>query len=161
MKAKAITCYLIALSMLGSSVTYAQPVPQDRDRDTSSRQQPRQTQAPRKDGAQPGNSGPNQRADANRQQVQQPGRPSPGHSARQGQHQGRPQPAMAAVRPAIGFKQGERIPQQYRSYSYRVDNWKEHKLHQPPKGHQWVQIGGDFILIAAATGIITSILLNR
>jgi len=43
---------------------------------------------------------------------------------------------------------------QYRSRQYVVEDWRGHRLHQPPHGYQWVQVGGDYVLVAIATGII-------
>ena len=54
-----------------------------------------------------------------------------------------------------------RLPPAYRSHSYVVDDWRSHRLYAPPRGYQWVQAGGDYMLVAIATGIITAILLNQ
>jgi len=45
--------------------------------------------------------------------------------------------------------------------NYVVDNWRCHNLRAPPQGYQWVQSGGDYILIAIATGIIADLLLSH
>jgi Ni/Co efflux regulator RcnB len=42
-----------------------------------------------------------------------------------------------------------------------VEDWHGHGLRQPPRGYQWVQSGGDYILVAIATGLILELLLNR
>jgi Ni/Co efflux regulator RcnB len=59
------------------------------------------------------------------------------------------------------YYRGDRLPAEYRHRNYVVDDWRSHNLSAPPPGHQWVQSGGDYILIAVATGIIAQLLLNR
>jgi Ni/Co efflux regulator RcnB len=34
-------------------------------------------------------------------------------------------------------------------------------LRQPSRGHQWVQMGGDYVLIAIASGVIAQLLINH
>lgn len=63
--------------------------------------------------------------------------------------------------PDHSFYRGGRLPTQYRSHQYVVDDWRGHHLSAPPRGYQWVQTGGDYVLVAIATGIIASILLNQ
>lgn len=41
-----------------------------------------------------------------------------------------------------------------------VSNWNQYHLRQPPTGYQWVQDGNQFVLLAIATGIISSVILN-
>lgn len=64
------------------------------------------------------------------------------------------------VRPGH-YERGQRLPAQYRGRQYVVDNWRAHGLKAPPRGHQWVQSGSDYLLIAVATGVITQVLLGR
>lgn len=56
------------------------------------------------------------------------------------------------------FHRGERLPPTYRHHSYVVDNWRAHRLQPPPRGHHWVAIGADYLLVAIATGIIVDVL---
>ena len=63
--------------------------------------------------------------------------------------------------PQHNWYRGERLPPEYRHRSYVVDDWRSHHLYAPPRGYQWVQAGGDYVLVAIATGIIASILLNQ
>jgi Ni/Co efflux regulator RcnB len=42
-----------------------------------------------------------------------------------------------------------------------VEDWRAYQLSAPPRGYHWVQTGGDFVLIAIATGIIASIFLGQ
>ena len=60
-----------------------------------------------------------------------------------------------------GFRRGERIPMEYRNRQYVVDDWRGHRLSAPPRGYHWVQSGGDYVLVAIATGIILQVLLNH
>ncbi|PIJ48812.1 hypothetical protein BL250_02365 [Erwinia sp. OLTSP20] len=57
------------------------------------------------------------------------------------------------------FRRGHPVPPDYRD-GYRVDDWRERGLRQPPEGEHWAYIDGNYVLIAAATGIITSIILS-
>lgn len=59
------------------------------------------------------------------------------------------------------FHRGGHIPQEYRSRQYYVNDWRGHHLSAPPRGHQWVQVGSDYVLIAVATGLIANLLLNQ
>ena len=59
------------------------------------------------------------------------------------------------------FRRGGHIPAQYRSRQYVVNDWRAHHLSAPPRGHQWVQVGGDYVLVAVATGLIANLILNQ
>ena len=59
------------------------------------------------------------------------------------------------------WHRGDRLPPEYRSHSYVVDDWRGHHLSAPPRGYHWVQQGNDYLLVAIATGIIASVLLNQ
>lgn len=41
-----------------------------------------------------------------------------------------------------------------------VGDWHNYGLRQPPEGYEWVRDGSQFVLIAVASGIISSIILN-
>lgn len=58
------------------------------------------------------------------------------------------------------FRRGHPMPPEYRGPRYRVDDWRERRLPEPPRGEYWSYIDGNYVLIAAATGVITSLLLN-
>jgi len=81
------------------------------------------------------------------------GRPAPRYEARHDRGPG--------AGPDHNFYRGGRLPPQYRSNVYVVDDWRGHRLSAPPRGYHWVQTGGDYVLVAVATGIIASILLNH
>ncbi|MDB5869783.1 MAG: hypothetical protein JWP96_2115 [Polaromonas sp.] len=59
------------------------------------------------------------------------------------------------------FHRGGRIPSEYRNRQYVVNNWQPHHLSAPPRGHQWVQVGADYVLIAIATGVIAQLILSQ
>ena len=59
------------------------------------------------------------------------------------------------------FYRGDRLPYEYRHQQYVVDDWRGHRLSAPPRGYHWVQSGGDYLLVAIATGVILQLLLNH
>lgn len=59
------------------------------------------------------------------------------------------------------FERGGRMPGEYRSRQYVVDDWRGHRLSAPPRGYNWVQVGADYALVAIATGVIAQVLLNH
>ena len=63
--------------------------------------------------------------------------------------------------PNHAFHRGDRLPPEYRNRQYVVNNWREHHLSAPPRGYQWVQTGGDYVLAAIGTGIILQLLLGQ
>jgi Ni/Co efflux regulator RcnB len=63
--------------------------------------------------------------------------------------------------PSNSWHRGDRIPVEYRSRQYVVDDWRGHRLSAPPRGYHWVQSGGDYILVAVATGVILQMLINN
>jgi Ni/Co efflux regulator RcnB len=63
--------------------------------------------------------------------------------------------------PDHAFYRGGRLPPEYHNRQYVVDDWRAHRLSAPPRGYHWVQAGGDYVLVAIATGVIASILLSR
>jgi Ni/Co efflux regulator RcnB len=58
------------------------------------------------------------------------------------------------------WHRGDRIPDQYRHGGYVVNDWRGHHLHAPPRGYHWVNVDGDYVLVAVATGIIAELALN-
>jgi Ni/Co efflux regulator RcnB len=83
-------------------------------------------------------------------------------SYRQDRNDGRPDRHDGhGAGPDHSFYRGDRLPSQYRSRQYVVDDWRAHRLSAPPRGYQWVQSGGDYLLVAIASGVIASILLNH
>lgn len=50
--------------------------------------------------------------------------------------------------------------QRYDGHRQVVHNWHQYHLRQPPHGYEWVQDGGQFVLIAIASGVIAEVLVN-
>ena len=61
--------------------------------------------------------------------------------------------------PDHSFYKGGRLPQEYRNRQYVVDNWRDHNLTAPPRGHQWIQTGADYVLVGTSTGVIAQVML--
>ncbi|MEO7031245.1 MAG: RcnB family protein [Herbaspirillum sp.] len=62
--------------------------------------------------------------------------------------------------PRHDMRRGQRLPAYYRGQRYVVNDWRGHHLHRPPRGYYWVQAGGDYVLVAAGTGLIVQLMLN-
>ena len=92
-------------------------------------------------------------------------RGAPGPRADRGEHRGddRRGPPERYYYSARGpeWRRGGRIPPEYRRRQYVVADWRAHRLHAPPRGYQWVQVGADYVLVAIATGMILQILINQ
>lgn len=143
MKFSKITAALLAATLGFSTVAGAQP------------HQPR-GDAPGPQRQQTGPQGPSHQPAGPRAVPQQPAR-GPAMQA-----PGRPVPPVArGAGPERQFHKGQRLPREWRNRQYVVDNWRAHGLTPPPRGHQWVQVGADFVLIAVGTGIITSLILSH
>jgi Ni/Co efflux regulator RcnB len=63
--------------------------------------------------------------------------------------------------PNHSFHKGERLSSQYRQSRYVVSDWRGRNLRAPPRGYHWVQTGGDYVLVAIATGVILELILNN
>ena len=63
-------------------------------------------------------------------------------------------PAMAAHH---GWRQGGRIERGDWARGRHVD-YRAHHLRAPPRGYEWREVDGNYVLAAAATGLIASIL---
>ncbi len=59
------------------------------------------------------------------------------------------------------WHRGGHIPLQYRSHQYVVNDWRAHRLDAPPRGYEWVQVGGDYVMVAIATGVIAQLLISQ
>ena len=53
------------------------------------------------------------------------------------------------------YARGERLGDGHRGT--RVD-YRRHHLSAPPRGHEWRRVDNDYVLVAVATGIITSVI---
>jgi len=77
---------------------------------------------------------------------------APAHSQAGGRHRG--------AGPDHNLYRGGKLPRGYRSKHYVVDDWRGHGLQRPARGQHWVQVGSDYLLVAAATGVIAQIVLH-
>jgi hypothetical protein len=76
-------------------------------------------------------------------------------------HAGTAPVAQAAVR-----SEGREAAEAARSAASAIDGGfapcrRGHHLSAPPRGYHWVQMGGDYVLVAIATGVILQLLLNH
>lgn len=63
--------------------------------------------------------------------------------------------------PDHSFYKGDRLPREYHDQRYVVSDWRGRHLSAPPRGYHWVQSGNDYLLVAIATGVILSLILNH
>lgn len=70
-------------------------------------------------------------------------------------------PQVRHYGPPHRWSRGDRLPRGYHERYYVVNDWRGHRLHRPNPGYQWVQSGSEFLLVAIATGVITSVILSR
>ncbi|MDF3837175.1 RcnB family protein [Cupriavidus basilensis] len=67
-----------------------------------------------------------------------------------------------ADRPGPGrWHKGDRMPPEYRHRQYVVDNWRDYRLAPPPRGYNWVSVGGDYLLVAIGTGLVFNVVTGR
>ncbi|MEH6435137.1 RcnB family protein [Massilia sp. DD77] len=78
-----------------------------------------------------------------------------------GQQGGKGKARYRSVESNGELKRGEQLPPRYRTHHYVIDNWRVHKLSEPPPGHQWVQAGASYALVAIATGVVTEVVVVR
>jgi Ni/Co efflux regulator RcnB len=60
--------------------------------------------------------------------------------------------------PHAEWRRGGRVPPEFRGGNYVVNDWRAYRLQPPPRGYQWVGVGGDFVLVAISTGVIVNII---
>ncbi|MBT2335777.1 RcnB family protein [Variovorax paradoxus] len=63
--------------------------------------------------------------------------------------------------PHAEWRRGGRVPGEYRSRNYVVNDYRAYRLQPPPRGYQWVGVGGDYVLAAIATGVIAQIIVGQ
>lgn len=103
--------------------------------------------------------GPQQGPDDHQQQsVKRPVQNGQQHEQRghEPQHQANQRPAQHG-----DFRKGRPLPEKYRGEGYQVSDWRKHGLKAPPAGHRWQNIDGNYVLIAVATGVITSVIAHH
>lgn len=170
MKSTAIACALAAGALGFGSLSYAQGYDGRGDRDgwrgdsqradRGDRHHRGEQRAERRDNRQEWRAAQRQQRqyDRHNQYVQQP-RQQYGQYDAYRQYGQRSQWTSHAHR----YQRGDHLPYQYRQRQYYVNDWRSnHRLYAPPQGYQWVQAdGGDFLLVAIATGLIANLLLNQ
>ena len=85
----------------------------------------------------------------------------PGYRGNQDFRDGRQFDRRGFPQPHAEWRRGGRIPQEYRGRNYVVNDWRGYQLQAPPRGYQWVGVGGDFVLAAIATGVIANIIAGQ
>jgi Ni/Co efflux regulator RcnB len=139
MKSKALVCALAAVSLATGQLAFAQDGGDRTGHDRADQAQ--------QNNQQDGNrSSHDRRAQPQRRQDQQ--------------NRGKRVDERGAG-PEHAWHRGDRLPNEYRSNQYVVDDWRGHHLSAPPRGYHWVQTGGDYVLVAITTGIILQLLLNN
>lgn len=56
------------------------------------------------------------------------------------------------------WARGQRLPAEYRGGRYYVSDWRSRHLRAPPRGYRWVRRDNDYLLVAATTGLIASVI---
>ncbi|YBV95591.1 RcnB family protein [Phyllobacteriaceae bacterium JZ32] len=57
------------------------------------------------------------------------------------------------------WTRGRELPRSYRRHVVR--DYGRYHLRKPPRGHQWVRVDNDYLLISIASGVISSIVSGR
>ena len=102
--------------------------------------------------AEPHRDGPQAHQPASRDQHHPAAKPG------KGPHHGQAHNAHRGAGPDHNLRRGGKLPAHYRTKHYVVDDWRGHKLQRPARGQHWVQVGSDYLLVAAATGIIAQVI---
>jgi len=144
MKTKLIASALIALSMAASGSAFAQRNDHGNDRDGRNDQSYQRDNDHRDNGRRDNGRYDNDRRDNDRYDARQ---------FRRDDNRG--------GGPRHDLRRGQRLNQEYRGNRYVVSDWRARHLSAPPRGHQWVQAGNDYVLAAIATGIIAQVLLSN
>ena len=57
------------------------------------------------------------------------------------------------------WRRGARMDNDHLRHASRVD-WRRHHLRAPPRGYEWREVDGNYVLAAVATGVIADLILN-
>lgn len=76
------------------------------------------------------------------------------HDAHRDSHDQRPQHSEQQHKDP--HRKGQRLAKNSRGD--RVPDYRAHNLKAPPKGHEWRRVDNDYVLIAVATGVISSVI---
>lgn len=58
------------------------------------------------------------------------------------------------------WRQGQRLPPEYRTRAHYVDYRRAHLRH-PPRGYQWVRVDNNYAMVALTSGLIASMVAGR
>ena len=145
MKSKAVLCAVLATSLLTTPFAMAQG----------------DSQYPNKGYEQKQRGNDRDGRDERRQKKRNNNYEGRGHGYGYGHGHGHAQRGERGAGPEHSYYRGERMPPQYRTRQYVVEDWRGHRLSAPPRGYQWVQSGSDYVLVAIATGVILNLLLSN
>jgi Ni/Co efflux regulator RcnB len=67
-------------------------------------------------------------------------------------------PAMGMKGPSHDWHKGGKIGHDDWGRGSRID-YRQHHLNKPPRGYEWRQVDNNYVLAAAATGLIASVIL--
>jgi Ni/Co efflux regulator RcnB len=56
------------------------------------------------------------------------------------------------------WRRGHRMNHDDWARGERVDDWHAHHLRHPPRGYEWREVDGNYVLAAVATGFIASVI---
>lgn len=59
------------------------------------------------------------------------------------------------------WSKGHRMSASERRRMARVSDYRRYRLSAPPRGHQWVKVDNDFLLVGITSGVIANILAGR
>ncbi|MEM5296732.1 RcnB family protein [Burkholderia sp. JPY481] len=59
--------------------------------------------------------------------------------------------------PHRDWHKGQRVPTEYRNYNFIMDDWRGHGLNAPPRGHKWLGVNGDYVLVSTNNWTISNI----
>ncbi len=57
------------------------------------------------------------------------------------------------------WRKGSRLDHNYWDHASRVD-WRTRHLRRPPRGYEWREVNGNYVLAAVATGLIADLIIN-
>jgi Ni/Co efflux regulator RcnB len=55
------------------------------------------------------------------------------------------------------WRKGDRISRDD-WHRYQSVDWRRHHLRQPPRGYEWREVNGQYVMAAAATGLVAAII---
>lgn len=55
------------------------------------------------------------------------------------------------------WRKGDRIARND-WHRYQAVDWRRHHLRQPPRGYEWREVDGQYVMAAAATGLVAAII---